>query len=199
MVLAELIEHGSPAKAARLLAAGGVEFDAFSATLDVLGTLKPDAAEQLSREIISLGDPKGPSLFAYRFYVNRFEPGNEEQIEIASDLDPVDLSEIYAEEIADFIELEMVSDPGKFRAWDDLDCLSSHTRLEEVYVYDIEFSADKNQRQITFKAKLRLSVELMYDREIGSSTSYPGEAAGHIDANGIYLDDATADTSSFYA
>lgn len=42
-------------------------------------------------------------------------------------------------------------------------------------------------------------MSLSYDREgPDTSSSFPGIATGYVDANGMFLDDVTVDTQSFY-
>ncbi|MBN9436948.1 restriction endonuclease [Bosea sp. (in: a-proteobacteria)] len=199
LAVAALLEQGDAAQAAKLLSGEEIEFDAFEVTLKTLGSFKPAQTQELCREIVRLQDASGPSLYAYRFYVDHYEPSNEDQIALAVSLSSEDLFELYADEIITFIEDDLVADPAKYRAWGDLDALSSHTTLEEAYAYDVRVTASADKSRIEFRTAVTISVLLCYDREGPDSTSsFSGVVEGHIDAAGIFVQDVTVDTRSFY-
>ncbi|RVQ51463.1 restriction endonuclease [Sinorhizobium meliloti] len=197
--LSLLLERNDPAQAAQELAHGEIEFDAFEAALKTLAALKPGQTAQLCRDLIKARNGEGPSLFAFRFYAERYEPTNEEQIELAVELATEDLVELYGDEISVFIYEELTTAPEKYRAWDDLDSLSSHTRLEGVHSYDLTVRPSEDRSKIEFLASVEISVELSYDNETApTSLSFPGEVQGYIDPYGIYIIDFTVDTQAFY-
>jgi|GEM_PF-5000611 len=135
--LSLLLEKSDPAQAAQELAFGEIEFDAFDAALKTLSALKPAQTAQLCRDLVKARNREGPSLFAFRFYTERYEPNNEEQIELAVELADEDLAELYGDEISVFIYEELTTAPEKYRAWDDLDSLSSRTTLIGAHPYDL--------------------------------------------------------------
>ncbi|MCP2137857.1 hypothetical protein J2S28_004981 [Rhizobium sp. SLBN-94] len=197
--LSLLLERSDPVQSAQELAYGEIEFDAFDATLKTLAALKPAQTAQLCRELVKARNGEGPSLFAFRFYAERYEPNNEEQIELAVELADEDLAELYADEISVFIYEELTTAPEKYRAWDDLDSLSSHTTLEGAHSYDLSVRPSEDRSRIEFLASVEVSVELSYDKETSpSSMSFPGKVRGYIDPYGIYIDDFTVDTQAFY-
>ncbi|MBB3747194.1 hypothetical protein FHX10_006750 [Rhizobium sp. BK591] len=197
--LAQLLERNDPGQAAQELAYGEIEFDAFEEALKTLAALKPVQTAQLCRELIKVRNGEGPSLFAFRFYAERYEPTNEEQIQLAVELAAEDLVELYGEEIRAFIEEELTTSPEKYRAWGDLDSLSSQTRLEGVHPYDLSVRPSEDRTKIDFLASLETSVELSYDKETApTSMSFRGEVQGYIDPYGICIIDFTVDTQSFY-
>jgi hypothetical protein len=199
LAIAALLEKNDPSEAADRLSAGEIEFDAFEATLTTLASFKPHETQDLCYHLIGAKDTNGSSLFAYRFYVRRYEPSNEDQIALAVELASEDLYELYADEIALFIDEDLSTDPAKHSAWDDLDALSTHTTVAEAYAYDISLTASADRSRVEFRASLKISVMLSYDREgPDSSSSFPGSAAGYIDAHGIYLQEVLVDTQSFY-
>ena len=198
-VLSALLENGDAAAAAGHLLDGDIEFDAFEATLRTLATLRPDEARELCRHLIGAKAANGPSLFAYRFYVDTYEPGADEQIALAADLPTEDVVELYAEEIDCFISDELRSGLTSYRVWDDLDSLSNRTSVEEAYVEELSIAPEADSLRIEFQAALTFRVSLSYDREgSDTSSSFPGRLAGHIDARGIFVDEITVDTTSFY-
>lgn len=197
--LSLLLERSDLAQAAQELAFGEIEFDAFEATLKTLAALKPAQTAELCRHLVKVRNSEGPSLFAFRFYTERYEPNNEEQIELASELADEDLVELYGEEIGAFIYEELTTAPEKYRAWNDLDSLSSHTTLEGAHTYDLTVTPAKNRSKIEFLASVQVSVELSYDKEtLPTSMAFPGKVRGYIDPHGIYIDDFTVDTQAFY-
>jgi hypothetical protein len=197
--LALLLERNDSTEAAKELAYGEIEFDAFEAVLKTLAALKPPQAAQLCRDLIKAKNGEGPSLFAFRFYTERYEPNNEEQIELAGELAAEDLAELYGDEISVFVYEELTMAPEKYRAWDDLDALSSHTRLEGVHPYDLFVRPSEDRSKIEFRVFLEASAELSYDKETApTSMSFPGKVQGYIDPYGIYITDFTVDTQAFY-
>lgn len=193
-----LLEDKDPVKAAEILQEEKIEFDAFEAILVTLRTFRPDKVVELCGALIKSGESDGSSLFAFRFYVDNFEPANDEQIALVVYLSSEDLYELYADEVVAFITDDVMTDPGRHHAWGDLDALSPHTLVDEVYTSDVVVSADPERQRVIFKAEITISVELEYDHETSSSLSFPGNAEGHIDAYGIFLESVTVDTSSFY-
>lgn len=193
-----LLEDKDPVNAAEILQDGKIEFDAFEAILVTLNTFRPMQVVELCHALIKSGESDGSSLFAFRFHVDHHEPTNDEQIALAVDLPREDLYELYADEVSAFIADDVTTDPGAHQAWGDLDALSPHTRVEEVYTSDVELTADPERHKINFKADITFGVELEYDHETSSSSSLPGQAEGYIDANGIFLELVTVDTRSFY-
>ena len=60
-------------------------------------------------------------------------------------------------------------------------------------------NSSKANDRISFHGTLDLHVILQaHDPEGGMKDEYPGEFAGYLDATGIHLESASADTSSFY-
>jgi hypothetical protein len=199
LAIAALLEEDDPAKAAQQLLAGEIEFDAFEATLRTLASFKPVQTQELCHQLVGAKDTDGVSLYAYRFYVEHYEPSNEDQILLAMGLASADLNELYADELARFIQDEFFTEPSRYSAWDNLDALSTHTQVEEVYMDDISLTAIADQARVEFRASVQISVALSYDREgPDTSSSFPGSARGYVDANGMFLDDVTVDTQSFY-
>ncbi|MGO7533510.1 restriction endonuclease [Rhizobium leguminosarum] len=197
--LSLLLERNDPSQAAQELAYGEIEFDAFEAALKTLAALKPAQTGQLCRDLIKARNGEGPSLFAFRFYTERYEPNNEEQIELAVELATEDLVDLYGDEIRVFIYEALTTSPERYRAWDDLDVLSSHTRLEGAHPYDLSVRPSKDRSKIEFLASIEISVELSYDKETAATfMSFPGNVQGYIDPYGIYIDDFTVDTKRFY-
>ena len=199
LAISALLEVGDAEVAARELLDGFIEFDAFEATLRTLATFRPDQARNLCIHLIKAKQAEGQSLFAYRFYMETFEPNPEEQIALAAELSVDDIRELYADEVTAYIDETLVSDITDFRAWNDLDALSSHTSVEEAYVSDLTLAAGAEKTSIGFRAAVMFRVILSYDREgPDSSASFPGSLAGHIDAYGMYVTEVTVDTTSFY-
>ncbi|MFD9901285.1 restriction endonuclease [Mesorhizobium sp. NPDC059025] len=193
-----LLEKNDPVEATNVLRNGEIEFDAFEAMLTTLVSFRPEHARALCYAQIKVGDPSGRSLFSYMFYVDNYEPANDEQVALALHLTREDLHHLYAQEISVFISEDYTADPGKYEAWSDLDSLSSHTTISDVYTESVELTPNAKQCAIEFHATITIEVDLEYDGETGHSMSFPGRASGHIDANGTYLLAVTADTSSFY-
>jgi len=165
-----------------------------------LATFKPVQAQELCRQLVAADrDSNGSALHAFRFYVDTFEPNNEDQIALAVELPEDDLQELYTDEISQFIDQEFSVEPSKYEAWNHLDTLASHTIIEEVYASDISLSASSDRSKIEFTASLQVSVSLFYGGDkSGNASSFPGSATGHISAQGMFLDEVTVDTDSFY-
>ena len=159
-----------------------------------------DGGGEFCKSLIRATTAAGQEAHSYfRFYVTQCEPNSEDQISLTSELSEEDLRELYSEEIEQFISQQFTDDPAAYAAWSDLDTLSSHSMIEEVYVSESKIAANKGKSQIEFKASVQISVSLEYDGEVSpSSPSFPGEATGHISAHGMFLDELTVDTSSFY-
>ena len=189
---------GAPDEAANEFFDGDIEFDAFETALRALASVKPIATQELCQHLVWARRNDGPSLFAYRFFVERFEPSSEEQIALAAHLAPEDLHELYDEEVSSWINEELVSDPAKFHAWNDLDVLSSHTTLDDAYIESLDFKSGPQKDRIEFDAVLAISVSLLFDKEDAGSSSFPARCTGYIDANGMFLEEVTVDTSSHY-
>lgn len=189
-----LLEKDDPVEAVDALREGEIEFDAVEAMLTTLASFRPEPTRALCRALIRTGDSDGPSLFAYRFYVDNFEPANDEQIALAVQLASEDLHHLYAEEISAFINEDFTADPGKYEAWSDLDALSSHTRIREVYADNVELAPRAERSAIEFNATISIEAALEFGREPARSMSLPGRAVGYIDAHGIFLEAVTLDT-----
>ncbi|MBB3453160.1 hypothetical protein FHT86_001416 [Rhizobium sp. BK313] len=194
--LSALLESDDAASAARILSRDEIEFEAFEATLTAIASVRPIQAQDLCRAIVKDGNDAGPALSAFRFFVQEFEPANEEQIRLAANLSRDDLTDLYAIEVDNFIVAELSSNPEKYSAWGQLDALSSSTRLEDCHVDGLEFTPDRRNAKIEFSAALEIWVELSYAREDAGSFSFPGSVTGHIDADGIYIQDFSVDTGS---
>lgn len=198
--LRALLEKDDAPEAAQILVEGEIEFDAFEAALKTISAFKPLAAKDLCRNILMAEkDSAGAALFTYRFYIDNFEPSGEEQIALACELSEADLFEIYADEINWHIAQEFRDDPARYSAWSDLDTLASHTMIQDVYSHGLSLVPNAEKTAIDFKAGIQIGVSLLYDGEASSiAPSFPGEAMGYFDAQGIFLNEVTVDTSSFY-
>lgn len=198
--LMALLEKDNALEAAQVLLEGEVELDAFEATLKTLSAFKPLAAKDLCRRLLIADENAvGAALFTYRFYMDTFEPSGDEQIALACELGEADLLELYADEIYWLIGQEFPNDPARYSAWSDLDTLASQTIIEDVYSYSLSLVAKADKTAIEFRAEIQIGVSLLYDGEASNNApSFPGEATGHIDAQGIFLNEVTVDTSSFY-
>ena len=194
--IAALLERNAPEDAANGIRDGDIKFDAVEAFLKTLARATPGQTQALCQHLIRAGRSDGSSLYAYRFLVDSFEPSNEEQIALAAHLAPEDLSELYHEEVASWIDEDVTSEPGRFEAWTDLDALSSHTRMEDVHVDALSFKGNEAGNRIEFRAAVTISVSLTFDREGAGSDSFPGCATGYIDASAIIVGEVTVDTSS---
>jgi hypothetical protein len=198
LAVSALLERNDATEAANILSSDEIEFDAYVATLKSLASVRPAESKDLCRALVRNGSPNGLALNAFQLFVQHFEPSNEEQITLAVELAEEDLLELYSGEITAYVSEELSRNPETYRAWDDLDVLSSSTRLKYCELDTISFCPIKDNARIGFVAQLTVTAELTYDREDGGSYSCPGTATGYFDPYGIYIEDFTVDTSSFY-
>ena len=196
--LAALLERGVPAEAASILVEGEIEFDAFAALLATLKAVRPQRVRDLCDELVKTGNADGIALCAYRFAVEDLDADENDKIRLATHLATEDLDELYRDDLSLFIDRKFSTDPSRHSAWTDLDALSSRTRIDEVTLDSIVFAADAERAGIDFRADVTVSVELSYDREAASGSSFPGVAEGRIEASGFSLRDVRVDTGSFY-
>lgn len=117
--------------------------------------------------------------------------------QLAAELSDSDLCELYEDEVSEFVSSAIQSDPSRFRAWDDIDAISSQTMLDEAYCYEVVLKGDAPSARIDFRALVTVSVTPTYDREEAASMNFPGRAVGHIDQDGMSLTEFTVDVSSF--
>lgn len=85
-------------------------------------------------------------------------------------------------------------------AWNDLDILSTHTRVEGINVDPDGVVLDANGN---FRGVIDIYVSLQYgsnnEEGFASSDSFLGEFRGHLEAHGkAVIDDVTVNTSDFY-
>lgn len=196
--LSALLEKNDAITAAKILSREEIEFDAFDSTLRMLFSVRPAQTGELCRALVEDGNNKGSAIYAFQFFVQHFEPDNEEQIRLAGNLDPEDLLDLYSAEVEAFIIDEVMGNPERYSAWSDLDALASSVSVAECNVERLAFCADVANAKIEFTAKLEVSVELTFAREHAGSHTCPGTLSGYIDPFGMYIEKFEVDTSNYY-
>ena len=116
---------------------------------------------------------------------------------LATSLDGESLIKLFDGEIQAFVESEIISDTPAYECYADLDELSSHTQIDSVMLESLACTADPPSR-ISFSGDLVYEVNFHYVGETAGGASFSGEFAGYFDVNGMFLEKATVDTSSFY-
>jgi hypothetical protein len=116
---------------------------------------------------------------------------------MAFDMATLDDDENLRRRIAEAVSNVELSTTG---AWDNLDVLSTHTRVEGV---DVEADAVILDANGNFRGVVDIYVSLQYgsdsEDDFTSSDSFLGEFRGHLDDNGRpIIDDVSVDTSDFY-
>lgn len=106
--------------------------------------------------------------------------------------------DILIDKVQEFLDTALQEPALLFDNWDDLDCLSSGTRVEEIFVDPDSFIV----RGKTFTGVGEVSVELSYGGrrdETLLGDSYPIKFSGTIvSENSIEVSSLHVDTSSFY-
>ncbi len=127
-----------------------------------------------------------------------YELSPADHIRMLSYLDQEDLAEILSVEVTLFIEQELYLSASDYGLWNDIDQLSERSSIDDVYIEEVEFAAG-DEGVISFSGDMTLTVGIYFDRgEINDSRCFPGRFRAHMDEQGIFLDDASVDTRSFY-
>jgi hypothetical protein len=80
------------------------------------------------------------------------------------------------------------------KAWDDLDVLSSNTRIEAIEVFEDEI----RQAGDKFEGPINVHVTLQYSEDVMLSETFPGRFEGEWKNSKPSIYSVTVDTSSFY-
>lgn len=96
-----------------------------------------------------------------------------------------------AREIADAVRNVELTEMD---AWNDLDALSSNTRIEAVEVFEdeIRFSGE------AFQGPINVHVTLRYPENVTFTETFPGRFEGKWREGRPLIDKVAVDTSSFY-
>lgn len=176
-----------------------IEFDAFIVFLDKLFDADTDICFTYIEQIITEATDSSVKLNAYQFFYDHYEPSLEDQVKLASYLDGESIEYVLADNIIiPGIQDAILLNYAEYDLWSDLDCLSSHTYIDEVHIEIIEFEGNLNG-SVNFSGNWSLGVILTYDKdEHGTDMSFPGCFSGYCDEDGVVIDSATVDTSKFY-
>lgn len=175
-----------------------IEYDAFIALVDYLKKYYQEECYKYLFEIVCCHSEQDLRFNAAQILFDNYELQNCEVIEIAIHLDSNALEELYSDEITYFVLEELYTNTVNYDLYSSLDILSSLTRIEEINISDIFVNAVPNNKKICFSGTMTIDVSLEYDRDCAGSRSFPGTFSGHFDKFGIYLEEATVDTSKFY-
>ncbi len=188
--------------AARLINDGVLEFDAFFALVQRLVDTDPNTAQRMLHHLVTMEGDETIAFNAFELTKEYFEFSNlQQELDMAIHLDGLSLEITYSAEVAVFVEQELTSNASGYAMWEPLDCLSSHTLIEEVYINTMSLNPNKQIGTIDFVGTMTVTVLLSYDVAGDSSdvgVSFPGEFNGYFDADGMHIEDASVDTGHYY-
>ncbi len=102
------------------------------------------------------------------------------------------------EQIAEIADTVRAVQLTTFPAWNDLDVLSNHTRIDGIGVDPEGITVRGSQ----FSGLAAVYVVLEYDQgpdQFTTSEAFRGKFTGHIEAGKPVIEDFTVDTSPFFA
>ncbi len=177
-----------------------IEYDAFIALVNELygGKYNSNCYEYLYA--ISTTHHEADIRFnAAQYIFDNYEPNNQERMEINTRLDNAALKELYLGEIASFVFEELIANtPDYDDLHNALDIISSNTKIESISIGDVLINGSPERERVYFSGNMEVDVTLEFDKEEMGSRGFPGTFNGYFDQNGMYLEGASVDTSSFY-
>jgi len=194
-IVSELLNQKNPEDA--VLSTENIEFDAFMVFIEKLHTHYPEECREYLFATATKHKDPDVQFNAVQFIFDNYEISARERIELSTHLDENALEEVYSSEIIAFIEGELFHNTPQYSLYDDLDQLSSATRIDLIDISQLVIKPEDNHR-IGFSGTMLISVTLEYSGEQAGNLDFPGYFEGYFDENGIYLESATVDTSSYY-
>lgn len=173
-ILRSLVNDSNVKQAVSLIE--GIDNDALLELYNTLEAFDDDLTFQFVCLIVRTVANPDIVLNSFQFLSDNYEVKNEEVIELASYLDDDGLEVVYGIEISSWLSEEAFQNGPNFEFYDDIDILSTHTYLEEIFYESISFKAQKNK--IEFSGTINMSVECEFGSPRDSATtnhSFPGE------------------------
>lgn len=174
-----------------------IEYDAFMAFITALQEHLPNDCYQYLLAVVCQHSEPDIRFNAAQFLFDYYEVEFSDNIRIATHLDDDALKELYESEISSFVQQEIVNNTPDYALYQSIDELSNATQIENIYVSDITFEPDEDI-QVNFSGDMTISLSLVFEREIMTRHSFPGEFSGYFNQHGMYLESATIDTRSYY-
>jgi len=196
-ILHSLINDSSIKQAIALIE--GIDNDALLELYNALKAFDDDLTFQFVCVIIRTVTNPDIVLNSFQFLSENYEVNPKEVIELASYLDDDGLEVVYGVEISSWLSEEAFQNGPNFEFYGDIDELSTHTYIEDIFYESISFEREKER--IKFHGAINLDVECNFGsskEEASLSYSFPGKFSGYFDPGGIYIESITVDTSKYY-
>jgi len=180
-----------------VLATEGIEYDAFMTLVVHLHEHYPEECFGYLSAVVLQHDEPDIRFNAAQFLFDNYEIPPHDNVRFATHLDHDALAELYSSEIISFVEEELFQNTPSYGIWQDLDQLSSATRVDDVFIADLRFNAIEDER-IEFSGYMAVGVILVFDHEDMGSHTFSGSFSGFFDAHGMYLEETSLDTDAYY-
>ncbi len=177
----------------------GIEYEAFMLYIDKLAEYDSALVYVYLLAIIREITEQDIIFNCAQYLFSNYEISPDINVEILSYIDNEGKSMLLDDEIMSFINEELLINSSDYNFYSYIDSLSSHTRIEEVYIEYINYDTSSTIK-IDFSGKLSLCLELGFGSgsDIDSLTrSVKCDYEGFMDSNGIYLTNVEIDESEY--
>ena len=179
-----------------------LEEDVFISFVMALDERDYDMCEKYLEAVIQQSKSKDTILNAYQYLVENHELRHTERMFLATFLDENGLQIALADQVAEWLQDELVQNATSYDFWSDLDELSTQTVIHYVEVEEVDFDPIE-RKSIHFSGTLAFNLELRHGSQrdgVYSNVSIPGNFKGFIDPehDEWSLRDVSVDTSSYY-
>jgi hypothetical protein len=174
-----------------------IEFDAFIALVEILHNQYPEECYSYLVSIATNHPESDVRFNAAQFLFDNYEIIPRVRMEIAAHLDSESLGQLYSSEIVNFVEEELFSNTPEYDLYDSLDQMSSATQIDYIQILDLLIEAEDENR-IDFSGNMIVETTFMFEKEKMGEHSFNGVFSGYFNEYGMYLEEASVDTSSFF-
>jgi hypothetical protein len=174
-----------------------IEFDAFIALAEILHSHYPEECYSYLVSIATNHPEADVRFNAAQFLFDNYEIIPRVRMEIAAHLDSESLGELYSSEIVNFVEEQLFSNTPEYDLYDSLDQMSSATQIDYIQILDLLIEAEDENR-IDFSGNMIVETTFMFEKEKMGEHSFYGVFSGYFNEYGMYLEEASVDTRSFF-
>jgi len=156
----------------------------------------PELHFEFCSQLIELNPDSDMALNCYQSLVDEDQFEEESKFKLLSLIGDANVRRLYYDDVEQFVDFELCSDPASYRFYQDIDLISSSTIVDDASLTSIDFEVMEDRVQFTGEGHLECT--LVYGGIGGGAPSFPLSVEGYIDSDGIHIEDATTDTRSFY-
>lgn len=176
-----------------------IEYDAFVSLINELIKDYYNECREYLLAIVRSHHESNIQFNAAQLLFDNFELSNIERMETVVHLDSFALQELYSGEIVRFVTEELYANTTDYDLYQAIDELSSHTQIDDIYIENPTITANSEDRQVQFSGEMTVHASFGFDGDEMGGQSFPGTFFGYIDKNGMYLEDASVDTHSYFS